>query len=214
MKLKTYQAQTMAEALTQVKRDMGREAVILHTRRFRKGALLGLLGGRRMWEVTASPNVNVPGRFTKGKYISDRPAETAEQAELPASAEQADQPAPETAEPAAGGGLGREIGQIRQMVEALLSMRSDAQSIDLPDELAELRGRLLRQDVEDQTVDELIDRLQLDLTGQQLCDKDLIAENLQWLIASRISTAVPVKPTEGGHARGVALIGPTGVGKT
>jgi flagellar biosynthesis protein FlhF len=52
----------MAEALAQVKRDLGRNAVILHTRNFRKGGLMGLIGGRSMWEVTASPNVNVPSR--------------------------------------------------------------------------------------------------------------------------------------------------------
>jgi flagellar biosynthesis protein FlhF len=62
MTLKTYQATTMAEALAQVKRDLGRNAVILHTRNFRKGGLMGLIGGRSMWEVTASPNANVPSR--------------------------------------------------------------------------------------------------------------------------------------------------------
>ena len=62
MTLKTYQATTMAEALAQVKRDLGRNAVILHTRNFRKGGLMGLIGGRSVWEVTASPNVNVPSR--------------------------------------------------------------------------------------------------------------------------------------------------------
>jgi flagellar biosynthesis protein FlhF len=61
MKLKTYQACSMAEALAAVKRDLGRDAVILHTRHFRKGGLLGL-GGRQMWEITASQNVNVPAR--------------------------------------------------------------------------------------------------------------------------------------------------------
>jgi len=68
--LKTYKATTMAEALAEVKRDLGRDAVILHTRNVRKGGLLGLLGGRCVWEVTASPNVNVPSRI-KGRYVSD-----------------------------------------------------------------------------------------------------------------------------------------------
>ena len=70
MMLKTYRATTMAEALAEVKRDLGRDAVILHTRNVRKGGLLGLLGGRCVWEVTASPNVNVPSRI-KGRYVSD-----------------------------------------------------------------------------------------------------------------------------------------------
>lgn len=67
--LKTYQATSMAQALAEVKRDLGRDAVILHTRSFRKGGLMGL-GGRPMWEVTASQNINVPQRVTRGQYLA------------------------------------------------------------------------------------------------------------------------------------------------
>ena len=45
MKLKTYQAYSMAEALTAVKGDLGADAVILNTRSFKRGGVLGL--GRR-----------------------------------------------------------------------------------------------------------------------------------------------------------------------
>ena len=45
MKLKTYQAWTMAEALEFVKSDLGTDAVILHTRTFERGGFFGL--GRR-----------------------------------------------------------------------------------------------------------------------------------------------------------------------
>ncbi len=48
----------MHEALAMVKRDLGRDAVILHTRAFRKGGVLGF-GGRTMIEVTAAVGVNV-----------------------------------------------------------------------------------------------------------------------------------------------------------
>ncbi len=51
--LKTYNARTMADALAQVKRDLGRDAVIVHTRSFRVGGVLGF-GGRPMVEVTAT----------------------------------------------------------------------------------------------------------------------------------------------------------------
>jgi flagellar biosynthesis protein FlhF len=49
----------MAKALADVKRDLGPSAVILYTRRFRQGGVLGLIGGRFVWEVQAAPNVNV-----------------------------------------------------------------------------------------------------------------------------------------------------------
>ena len=58
MNLRTYQAQSMHEALSLVKRDLGRDAVILHTRAYKKGGLLGF-GGKTMIEVTAAVGVNV-----------------------------------------------------------------------------------------------------------------------------------------------------------
>jgi flagellar biosynthesis protein FlhF len=48
----------MHEALTLVKRDLGRDAVILQTRAYKKGGMLGF-GGKTMIEVTAAVGVNV-----------------------------------------------------------------------------------------------------------------------------------------------------------
>ncbi|PCI09869.1 flagellar biosynthesis protein FlhF [bacterium] len=53
MKLKTYTAETMAQALAHVRKDLGKDAMILHTRSFRVGSWLGL-GGKNMVEITAS----------------------------------------------------------------------------------------------------------------------------------------------------------------
>ena len=53
MELKIYQAYTMAEALAAVKRDLGPDAVILSTRSFKRGGLLGL-GRRTIVEITAT----------------------------------------------------------------------------------------------------------------------------------------------------------------
>lgn len=71
MTLKTYRARTMAEALAEVKKDLGRSAVIVHTRTFRVGAVLGV-GGHEVVEITASDSpvpaaqggvrIDTPGR--------------------------------------------------------------------------------------------------------------------------------------------------------
>lgn len=53
MKLKTFNAQTMAEALAAVRKDLGPDAMILHTRSYRVGSWFGL-GGKNMVEITAS----------------------------------------------------------------------------------------------------------------------------------------------------------------
>ncbi|MBL0871311.1 MAG: flagellar biosynthesis protein FlhF [Phycisphaerales bacterium] len=58
MKLKTYRAQSMADALAQVKKDLGKDAIILHTRMFKAGGFMGF-GAKEMVEVIASDDARV-----------------------------------------------------------------------------------------------------------------------------------------------------------
>ncbi|HZW09576.1 MAG TPA: flagellar biosynthesis protein FlhF [Phycisphaerales bacterium] len=51
--LKTFHGESMAAALAEVKKDLGADAVILHTRAYKVGGVLGV-GTRNMVEITAS----------------------------------------------------------------------------------------------------------------------------------------------------------------
>lgn len=53
MTIKTYRGTSIADALAQVKRELGRDAVILHTRSYKTGGLLGI-GARSITEITAT----------------------------------------------------------------------------------------------------------------------------------------------------------------
>ncbi len=53
MRLKTFRAFTLSEALDAVHEDLGTDAAILHTRTFKRGGFLGI-GGREVVEVIAS----------------------------------------------------------------------------------------------------------------------------------------------------------------
>jgi flagellar biosynthesis protein FlhF len=55
MGVKTYQAYRMAEALAAAKRDLGADAVILETRTFKRGGVLGV-GRKTIFELTATTN--------------------------------------------------------------------------------------------------------------------------------------------------------------
>lgn len=61
MTLKTYRAPSMAQALAEVKKDLGPQAVILHTRTYRVGGIAGI-GARNIVEITASADQRVPVR--------------------------------------------------------------------------------------------------------------------------------------------------------
>ena len=74
MELRTYRAATMHEALALVRRELGPDAAVLHTREVRS-RWLGLLPGPRQIEVTASRGVNVPSRLPRAGRDAEPPAE-------------------------------------------------------------------------------------------------------------------------------------------
>ncbi|MBX3389939.1 MAG: flagellar biosynthesis protein FlhF [Phycisphaeraceae bacterium] len=53
MQLKTFRGNSMADALAEVKRELGSEAVILHARTIRVGGVVGF-GAKNQYEITAS----------------------------------------------------------------------------------------------------------------------------------------------------------------
>jgi flagellar biosynthesis protein FlhF len=209
MNARTYQAATMAEALANVKRDLGRDAVILHTRSLRKGRILGLFGGRNFWEITAAPNMNLPRRVASGKYVSDGGAAAKESIPMPGFS-----PVPAMAvEPPTASGVDRVLGEIRGMMETLLT-RPPASS-DLPAALQRVRDLLDEQDVADAVAEGIVARLRGELTGEQMADEVLIEDRLREILVSMLPTA---SDADAASARGgrkvISLIGPTGVGKT
>ena len=70
MKLKTYQAWTMGEALAFVKTDLGADAVILHTRTFERGGFFGI-GKRAVVEITAARAQDMPRIESRVERRSD-----------------------------------------------------------------------------------------------------------------------------------------------
>jgi flagellar biosynthesis protein FlhF len=72
MKLKTYQAWTMAEALAFVKTDLGGDAVILHTRTFERGGFFGI-GRRSVVEITAARAADMPKTESRGGRVEVKP---------------------------------------------------------------------------------------------------------------------------------------------
>lgn len=64
----------MAQALAEVKKDLGKDAVILHTRVHREGTLLGL-GGKQVVEITASDQAPARRERTRAKPGTFAPME-------------------------------------------------------------------------------------------------------------------------------------------
>src|SRR5438477_9905078 len=61
MRVKKYRAASLPDALRAVKRDLGADAVIVHSQRVQRGGVLGLFGQDAVEVVAAVDNAAYPG---------------------------------------------------------------------------------------------------------------------------------------------------------
>ncbi len=228
MNLKTYQAKSMSEALARVKTDLGKDAVILHTRTLQRGGVLGL-GARHLVEITATADARAAAlrNSAGGRKDEQRQGVAASPVQGQSSrgensASRADLRGPEgggarreTAESAGiDPALRRELGEIRRMVHTLLR-RPDAQfAVDLPGELIEHYSHLLSQQVEEALASELMARVRGSLGEGELASPLLVRAALQNALRDVLPPAAPLKLRGDGRPTVAAFVGPTGVGKT
>jgi flagellar biosynthesis protein FlhF len=220
MNLQTFQAETMAQALTQVKSAMGSDAVILHTRTIQKNLWLGLRR-RELVEITAS----------RGLHIADRPARRPSPPAAPPAVPLAAPPAAfnrdiatrpqhkflETpvAQAAAIAAVAQEMGDLKAMVKNLVDRsRCTGSPPDLPEHLLSFYMHLIENQVADDLARDIVKTLQSQLRPDHLANKDFVRQKLAEQLEKLIPNSTPIKRTKTAGPHIVALIGPTGVGKT
>jgi len=221
----------MAEALARVKREFGDEAVILHTRTVRRGRWMGLRK-ENVVEVTAGTDVNIKPRKPKPRPNDQTPSKPAgdvlrkayqqgiADARTAASTVNDDRA---SVTPRSNGGpvvdpqMADEIRQLRKMVERFVRTPADKVRTDLPEPLFEQYLALLEQDVSEELAEQTVEQVRGELGGD-LTDRDRLRRAISASVAKLIPTggktpAAPARNT-GGRPHVIALIGPTGVGKT
>lgn len=203
----------MSEALAKVKRELGREAIILHTRTFRRGGLMGF-GGRTVVEITATRNLNIlHPAASRGMLASASGKGRGEQAEEPALRVAAvGVPQPSGKQPDSG--LRGELAQIRAMVESVLEESRRARAPSLPDDLVEYYLGLIQVQVAEDLARDLVERLRQRWGNGLPVERESVRKELCQYIASMVPEAGPTLPSRGERPRTVAMVGPTGVGKT
>lgn len=109
--------------------------------------------------------------------------------------------------------LSVKLDVLQKMVESL-SQKSQFRSADeVPSELFEIYTQLIDADIDDDLARELICNLRQNCTPEQLHDSAGSRALLSAMVEADIQCAPPIQ-TEVGRRRVVALVGPTGVGKT
>jgi flagellar biosynthesis protein FlhF len=240
MKMKTFRATTMPQALAQVKSQLGSDAVIMHTRTIKRGGFIGL-GSHTVVEITARRNCSdIPLQNRRGGsrqlrrlYASsdnigmDSGAKTANDIrdKLPLLSQRRNITEEKTVQLPADRqsamqqnrddtGIKNEIGQLRGLVENLVREQRQLHAPQMPEQLFDVYLELIQREVADEIAREMITHVQRDMTGSQIMSADLVRQKLVKVMDDMISTAGPISYNLNGRARVVTLIGPTGVGKT
>ncbi len=271
MALKVYRARSMNDALAEVKRDLGSDAVILHTRNYKAGGLFGL-GARTIVEITATTDDNPPTRrpataprqraarnpdpahdrrpelrpLTGAEPKPEpRPAPGSRPASSAASNDPVDlfagllvespvtvaapprhpEPAPRPEPRVMPVARSRfappaptdDIQTIKRMVSRLLQSNAPQSAGSMSNPLFEHYLRLQENAVASEIADDIVGRVRDELSAAELADEEIVRETLLRHIASLLPVASDTprkqRPADG-RPRTVALIGPTGVGKT
>jgi flagellar biosynthesis protein FlhF len=238
MDLRTFQAATMSEALAQVKSSMGVDAVILHTRTIYKNRWLGLRR-REIVEITAGRGLRVADRSSRRPMASSQPAPAQNQAALAAYARPPNSgataatatvttlaPSRNPVEagrqllnaPAAQNatmlGLTQDMTALKTMVEDLVKHARRQKCPEVPEELHEFYSQMIQSHVAEEIAGDIIKTLQKQIRPEHSRNPEYIHEKLCEQIERLLPSAGPIVRTRAVGPHIVALIGPTGVGKT
>jgi flagellar biosynthesis protein FlhF len=214
MRSKTYRAKTMKEALSRVRRDLGGNAVILAAREVRRRRLLGL-GVRAEVEVTATDRMppEVAGTPSRSTGTGGAPP-GADSVRPEGGATAPVQPRALGPSPALRAQFGEPLSRLHAMVETLSRQgRIEHLLPDLPAELVPIYSQLIESDVPEVLARRLVRHIDENLEPDQLDHAESTRAALCQAVAECIPVAPPIRAVAGTR-RVVALVGPTGVGKT
>lgn len=206
MDVKTFRASSLTDALQLVRHTMGPEATVVSTAKKPTG-LWGRLTGRHDVEVTAvaaSIGDTTPlAPATPAPLTTPHVPETPPQLrpDLTGDSEYRDRLRRYATEE-----------QSASLLEDMIQQHEHNRSTRLPSSLFRLFTDLIDADVDDRFARELVEELQRNSTPAELSDFPIVQRKAFEALTRRIRTT----PEIGTHTtrRVVALIGPTGVGKT
>ena len=105
-----------------------------------------------------------------------------------------------------------QLSELQAMVKELCR-RSDAPRHGLPEELFRLFTDLLDSDLSEELARELVERVRTETKGSHVDDLLMVKARMARMIEAEVRVSGPIQVTPG-RCRLVALVGPTGVGKT
>jgi len=218
MDVRTFRARSMQEALQQVRRTLGPDAAVLQTREVRRGLLRWLTGSREI-EVLASASVNVPSRLPEpaaavaigqgshSTWTADHEESVVDNDGYVPPVDALDYREKFRED------LKGEFDDLHSLVEDLSRHNQHSSVHELPEGLFHLFTDLIDAEVSEDLARELIDRVRAGGSSRDLNDPVLLKARIARMIEKDIRVCGPIQ-VQPSQSRVVALVGPTGVGKT
>lgn len=209
MRVKRYVSSTIHEAMEKIRLDLGKDAVILNTKRIKTGGFLGLFK-REEVEVLAAiddERMRDAHSISEQVFFKDFKANKIEHAQADDFTSRI-MPT-ETQTGVDDGQVLKEVKQMRELVTYLVKQQKEEQ-LYLP-EFSEVVARLREQEVEEKIITYLIDQALKNRESASITEKEaqsLIRAQIIELLQRRFMA--PINPT----VRLFHIVGPTGVGKT
>jgi flagellar biosynthesis protein FlhF len=243
MQVEKITAPTMADAMKEVKRLLGDEAVILETRTRVAKRWWGLRKSEYV-EVTAGKGMNVPPRRNSANApVRKPPAPVQRSVQLPPGVTRDLAGAARAyGAPLNGGGtavadaqlvvpgkallqtpaaqsvammnFSGELTQLKDMVKQLVGEVRQRSAPQVPDELFEHYMELIRAEVCEELATDVVRRVQQNAKPEQLANSEWVRERIVEQIEKIVPVSGPIERRKPVGPHIVALVGPTGVGKT
>ncbi|HJQ79853.1 MAG TPA: flagellar biosynthesis protein FlhF [Lacipirellulaceae bacterium] len=234
MEIKTYRAKSMRDALDLVRRELGPSAAVLHTREVNSGLLGRVLFGRQ-YEVAASAAVNVPSRLPAAEHRAwsmEHGVAGSEQREVSRAYHDSystlQAPSSTLAGPSAAHldtdyraryrddfrhQVAGQLDELHAMVEKLCERAASAPAHELPEAMFHAFTDMIEAEIEESIARSWIDRVREGRNAHELADTLLVKARVAQLLEDEIKVSGPIT-IDADRSRVVALVGPTGVGKT
>jgi flagellar biosynthesis protein FlhF len=209
MDYRTFQAGTMSAALAEVKHELGPQAVILHTRSFVKNRWLGLRR-KEVFEITAGRGARVADGGARPIPMG-RPAAAPIKPPAEARRQLLESPAGQNI---VMSGLFQEVNGLKTMVQELVVHAKRARCPQIPEELFEYYSQLIQNQVAEELAAEMIKTIQRQIRPEHARQADFVRQKIAEQIERHLPSSGPIVRTKAVGPHVVALIGPTGVGKT
>ncbi|MBA3482797.1 MAG: flagellar biosynthesis protein FlhF [Pirellulales bacterium] len=209
MTIHTFRAKTMPQALDLVRRELGPEAMVLHTRELNTGLVSRMLRGRA-YEIAATPTAAAPRNAHRDlAHPPENPHSSfsiQHSPVIPHSPFAIPHPSPSPQPPAPN------VQEFASLVQQLRTRPPEKPNHEIPPALFDLYTDLIEADLDEEVARDLLDQLRRD-SSLQVRDARAARSRLAHIVQSELEVSGPIRAITGA-GRVVALIGPTGVGKT